>query len=76
MEFKEFAQIFAESLDLDNPNKVKPESKFREFDDWSSLSSLNLITTVDEQYGFTFDSSDIKNAITVGDLFEALKNKE
>lgn len=76
MEFKEFAEIFAEALDLDNPNKVKPESKFREYDDWSSLSSLNLITIVDEQYGFTFDSSDFKNSVTVGDLFEALKNKE
>ncbi len=75
MEFKEFAEIFAEALDLDNPNKVKPELKFREFDDWSSLSSLNLITSVDEQYGFTFDSSDIKNSSTVGELFEALKNK-
>lgn len=76
MEFKEFAEIFAEALDLDNPNKVKPESKFREYDDWSSLSSLNLITIVDEQYGFTFDSSDFKNSVTVGDLFEVLKNKE
>ena len=75
MEFKEFAEIFAEALDLDNPNKVKPESKFREFDDWSSLASLNLITIVDEQLGYTFDGLEIKNSETVGDLFEVIKNK-
>ena len=69
MEFKEFAKTFAEALDLDNPRKLKESTKFRELDEWSSLSALNLIATIDEQLGFTFEEQDIKNSETVGDLF-------
>lgn len=76
MEFKEFVVIFAEALDMDNAKKLKLETKFRELDDWSSLSSLNLIAAVDDQLGIALDSSDIKNSSTIGEIFRIIKKKQ
>ncbi len=75
MEFKEFAEFFAEALDMDDAKKLKPEIKFRELDDWSSLSSLNLMAAIDDQLGIALDSPDIKNSSTIGDLFRIIEEK-
>ena len=49
---------------------------FRELEEWSSLVALSVIAMVDEIYGVTINGEDMRNAQTVGDLFESVQNKK
>lgn len=75
MELKEFIEKFAEQFDDTDANEIKAETKFKELDEWSSLIALGVIGMVDEEYEITLKGEDIRNSITVEDLFNAVKSK-
>lgn len=75
MELKDFIEHFAEQFDDTDINEFKPETVFKELDEWSSLIALSVIAMVDEEYDITIKGDDIRNSITVEDLFNAVKAK-
>ncbi len=75
MEINEFIQKFAEIFDDTDATTLSSETKFRELDEWSSLSALALIAMVDEEYDAELKGDDIRNAYTIADLFEVVKAK-
>lgn len=75
MELKTFIENFAAQFDETDASVFTAETKFRDLDEWSSLIGLSLIAMVDEEYDITLKGDDIKNAITVEDLFNTVKNK-
>ena len=74
MEIKDFIEKFAEQFD-DAPAELTAETNFKELEDWNSLVALSVISMVDEEYEVTLKGEDIRNAVTVGDLFEIVKGK-
>mgnify|MGYP006319035907 FL=1 len=75
MELNTFIENFAAQFDETDASVFTAETKFRELDEWSSLIGLSLIAMVDEEYDITLKGDDIKNANTVGDLFNTVKSK-
>ncbi|MBO5848537.1 MAG: acyl carrier protein [Bacteroidales bacterium] len=75
MELKSFIENFAAQFDDTDASVFTAETKFRDLDEWSSLIGLSLIAMVDEEYDITLKGDDIKNAITVEDLFNTVKSK-
>lgn len=75
MELKTFIENFAAQFDETDASVFTAETKFRDLDEWSSLIGLSLIAMVDEEYDITLKGDDIKNAITVEDLFNTVKSK-
>ncbi len=75
MEIKEFIEKFAEQFDDTDASVFTPSTKFKELDEWSSLTALSIIGMVDEEYDITLKGDDIKNAVTVEDLFNTVKTK-
>lgn len=75
MEIKEFIEKFAEIFDDTDVSVFTPETKFRDIDEWSSLTALSLIAMADEEYDVTLKGDDIKNANTVEDLFNVINAK-
>ena len=75
MELKDFIEKFAEQFDDTDASEIKAETKFKELDEWSSLIALGVIGMVDEEYDITLKGEDIRNSITVEDLFNAVKAK-
>lgn len=75
MELKEFIEHFAEQFDDTELSEFKPETEFKELDEWSSLIALSVIAMVDEEYDVTIKGDDIRNSNTVEDLFNAVKAK-
>lgn len=72
MEIKEFIQNFADQLDDTEAGVLKPETEFRQLDDWSSLAALSIIAMVDEEYGVAIGSETFKQAKTIQDLFNLI----
>ena len=75
MELKEFIEKFAEQFDDTELSEFKAETEFKALDEWSSLSALSIIAMVDEEYDVTLKGDDIKNAETIEDLFNLVKER-
>lgn len=75
MEIKEFIENFANQFDDTDISEFKAETVFKELEEWSSLVALSIIAMVDEEYDVTIKGDDIRNSITIEDLFNAVKAK-
>ncbi len=74
MELQKFIENVKEQFE-DAPEDFGTDTHFRELDEWSSLVSLSIIAMVDDEYGVVIKAADLRNANTVGELFEIVKSK-
>ena len=72
MDIKDFTAKFAELFFDTDPSEFKPDTVFKELDEWSSLSVIQIIAMADAEYGVTIDGTVIRNADTIQDLFNAV----
>jgi acyl carrier protein len=75
MELNVFVAQFADQFFNTDISVFKPETKFRDLDEWSSLMALSVIAMVDEEYGIALQGNDMKAAVTIEDLFNIVKSK-
>lgn len=75
MEISEFIEKFAEIFDDTDASTLTPETKFRELDEWSSLSVLSLIGLVDEEFNVELEVEDLTDIVTIRDLYLKLTKK-
>ena len=69
MEIKEFIEKFAAQVEMEEVESLTPETAFRELDEWSSLSVMMLIACFDEEFGKEIGGKDIKECLTIQDLY-------
>ncbi len=75
MELNEFVAHFAEQFEETDPATITAQTKYHDLDEWSSLIGLSVIAMADEEYGVTLKGNDVKNAVTVEDLFNVVKSR-
>ncbi|MDR1373236.1 MAG: acyl carrier protein [Dysgonamonadaceae bacterium] len=75
MELKEFVQNFASQFDDTEESVFQPETKFKDLEEWSSISALSIIAMADEEYNVKLKGLDIRSAVTIEDLYNAVKSK-
>lgn len=66
---EEFTALFAEQFDETPSSEITKNTNFHELDEYSSLIALSLIAMIDEEFDVTVKGNDIKNAVTVKDLY-------
>ena len=76
MEIKDFIENFVDQFDDLELADVKPESVMRDFDEWSSMIGLSLLNMADKEYGVKLTFEELRNAITVQDLFDTIAKKQ
>lgn len=74
MDIKEFIDQFVEAVEIEEASSVTPETKFRDLDEWSSLSTLSIIALADEEYGVELNPDVFRKAQTVEDIFNAIQS--
>ena len=52
-----------------------PETKFRELEEWSSMTVLSVIAMIGDEYDVPMMGHDIRECETIQDLFEKAKSK-
>ena len=72
---EEFVELFAEQFDETDASEIKANTVFHDLDEWSSLIGLSVIAMVDEEFDVALKGDDVKNAVTVEDLYNNVKNK-
>lgn len=66
---EKFVALFAEQFDETDPSTFKADTVFHELDEWSSLIGLSVIAMVDEEFDVALKGDDVKNSVTVEDLY-------
>ena len=63
-------------FDETDPETIVADTKFKELDEWSSLTALSIIAMVDDEYDVIIKGNDILKAETIQDLFEIVQKKK
>ena len=71
----EFVALFAEQFDDTDASEIKPATVFHDLDEWSSLIGLSVIAMVDEEFEVALKGDDVKNSVTVEDLYNKVTAK-
>lgn len=72
---EEFLETFASQFDETDASEIRPETVYHDLDEWSSMIVVGLIGMVNVDYDVVLTGDEIKNAVTVNDLFEIVKSK-
>lgn len=75
MDKNEFLANFAESFDDTDPNKIYFDTKFRDIDEWSSLTGMTLLAMAKVSYNKTISGEELKKCVTVEDVYNLINNK-
>lgn len=74
MELQEFISNFADQFENTAAETFTAETRFRDLDEWSSLTALSVLAMVDEEYDVQLGSDQMRKANTVGELFEIVSS--
>lgn len=75
MELKLFIENFSNQFDETESSEFTPDTKFKELEEWSSLTALSVIAMIDEEYEIKVKGDDIRNSVTINDLFEIINSR-
>lgn len=75
MNIQDFIENFAAQFDETDTDIFTAETRFKELDEWSSLTALSIIAMVDDEYDVIIKGNDIINSETIQDLFEAVEKQ-
>ena len=73
MELNEFIENFANQLEDTELSILTPNTKFRELDEWSSLTALSIQAMIDEEYDVLLKPNEMRKANTLQELYELVK---
>lgn len=75
MDIQDFILNFANQFDDTDASEIKADTKFHDLEEWSSLIAMSVIALAKTQYGKTLTGKEIKECVTVEDLFKLIASK-
>lgn len=75
MEEQKFIINFSKQFDETDPELIEFNTKFRDLDEWSSLTALSVMAMSDEQYGVSLTAEDLGKSTTIADIYRIIKSK-
>ena len=75
MELNKFVANFADQFEDTDASVFTPETKFRELEDWSSMTGLLVIGMVSDEYDKTLTADEFRKCETVEDVFNVVSSK-
>ncbi len=69
---------FLELIDeiIEDDVELKPETEYRKLENWDSLMSISFLAMVNVEYGKTLRMADVKNTVTLADLYDVVMKAE
>jgi acyl carrier protein len=72
---EKFIELFKETLEIKSV-EINLNTKFRDLENWDSLSFLSVLAMLDEEYGVIIEGNDFKKLVTIEDLINEVKKKQ
>lgn len=76
MNIKDFIENFSAQFEDTDASVFSAETKFRELDEWSSLTALSILAMIDEEYDIQLSPTEMKTANTIQELYDLVSSKE
>lgn len=73
---EEFIKTLEAEFDELEPGTLRPETKFTDLDEWSSMHSLIIIALIDTDYDVTITGEDLMSIKTVEELYNIVKSRQ
>ena len=71
----EFVLLFAEQFEETDVNEITAMTAFHNLEEWSSLIGLSIVAMVDEEFDVALKGDDLKNSVTIEDLYNKVVAK-
>lgn len=71
----EFIKNFANQFDDTDLSEFKPDTKFRDLEEWSSLTGLAIMNMIEKKYGVKLTVLELRKANTIEELYHVVVNK-
>lgn len=75
MELKDFVANFANQFDDTDASEIQASTKFHDLEEWSSLVAMGVIALAKTQYGKTITGKEMRECVTVEDIFNLIASK-
>lgn len=75
MDIHEFIENFAAQFDDTDAALFTAETRFKQLDEWSSLTALSIIAMVDDEYDVIIKGNDIITSDTIQDLYNIVEKQ-
>lgn len=69
MDINEFVDKFAAEFFETDREEFTADTRFKELEEWESLTALTILAMVARDYAVKLSGSDIMNAVTIKDLY-------
>ncbi len=73
MDVNDFVKNFADQFEETDSSLFTPQTNFHDLDEWDSLVALSVIAMIDEHYGVKIKGEQIRNSVTIEDLYIQVK---
>lgn len=68
----QFIENFLTAVDFQESVDVTPETELKSLPEWDSLAALGVIVMFDVDFGKTITGDNLKNCVTISDLYKLL----
>ncbi len=75
MELQNFVANFADQFDETDASEIMASTEFHNLDEWSSLTGMGVIAFVKTEYGKTITGKELRECVTVEDVFNLVQSK-
>lgn len=75
MEINDFIIKIAEIFEDTDSSLITASTDFHNLEEYSSIIALSIIGMVDEEYNVMLKGEEIRNAVTIEDLFKIVQAK-
>lgn len=74
MTIEEFVEKVQDELQDTPAEKITPDTNYKELDEWGSLTSLSLISMIEEEYDKLITGADVRARNSVRELWEYVES--
>ena len=75
-DIQSFLKHLERLFDASSADSLEPDTVFRNLPSWTSLQSLVVVISFDEEYGVSISADELQKAQTLADLYQLVKEKQ
>ncbi len=74
MNLDQFVELFKDVMEMNN-QKIKPDDKFKEYEDWDSLAVLSILAMVNQEFDIVIPRREFESVNTIRELYVLILSK-
>jgi acyl carrier protein len=71
---EKFINLFKETIEINN-QEITMKTKFRDLENWDSLSFLSVLAMLDEEFDVVIEGNDFRKLVTIEDLINEIRKR-